>query len=124
MLCVHYLRKQEFLTYKQSAKAAAAAILAINICLSQTAKVINASRIKRDKLKSLIYVALATHADSGVFEEIVVADGPLSIWNKQIEELTSVEKTRDIKQIYASLLSSVNTELFQNKLAKDPKLFI
>ena len=49
-----------------------------------------------------------------MFGEIDVADGPLSMWSKQIEALTLVEKIRDVKPVYSALLSSVNTEIFQN----------
>lgn len=67
---------------------------------------------------------MAIHADSEIFEDIEIPVGPLSMWNKQIEKLTKVFRETDIKPAYLALISSVNDEVFQNRLFKDSKLFI
>ena len=82
LMCFYLLRKSHFLTYKPSQKAAAAIILSINICLSPTAKIATLNRMNKDKLQSQIFDALTTHADSNIFEDLEITDGPLSIWNK------------------------------------------
>ena len=46
--------------------------------------------MNKDKLQSQIFDAMATHADSEIFEDIEIPVGPLSMWNKQIEKLTKV----------------------------------
>ena len=81
-MCFYFLRKSHFLTYKPSQKAAAAIILSINICLSPTAKITTLNRMNKDKLQSQIFDALTTHAESNIFEDLEITDGPLSIWNK------------------------------------------
>ena len=51
-LCTHQLGKAQFLSFKPSQQAAASTLLAINICLSPTAKVTPLKCMNKDRLQS------------------------------------------------------------------------
>ena len=50
------------------------------------------------------------------------AAGPLEMWNKSVEDLTSV-KQEDIRTVYRSLVEAVNNDCYDRKLFNDPSLF-
>ena len=77
------------------------------------------------KITSLIYVTLMIHSETEAnMEEINNTFCPLCIWNKSVENLTSLQKDLDVKPAYSALFESVNKNCYDGQLSKDATLFV
>ena len=84
------IRESKFLIYRPSQLAAAALMLSINICKSNSAHVAGVTKIPQMKL-SVIYETLFIHTEleSGErIEEAIDNSSPLHIWSNPMEKLT------------------------------------
>ena len=52
------------------------------------------------------------------------AQDPLCMWTDSVEEVTSVKRVDDIKEVYRQLVDCLNECWYGNALAEDPDLFV
>ena len=117
-------RTSMFLDFRPSLKAAASLLLAFNISQSQIAPDIGLKKIPEDEIRSLLNKTLVMSVPSlDAKKEVVRQQGPLRMWSKSIESLTSLKK-QDIKRIYKPLIVLLNQELYGQRLFNDPALFL
>ena len=47
---------------------------------------------------------------------------PLHLWNREIEQVTSVGKTKDLEPVYTLLVQKLDTVCYQNQLNSDLRI--
>ena len=78
-----------FLDFKPSHNAAACLLLAFNLSQSSIADDIGVKKVPELKVKSLLLETQTIHSMTP--KEQIDPQGPLQMWNKSVEELTSVK---------------------------------
>jgi len=122
-----------FLVFNPSQIAAASLLFSINIGQSELAKrVLGVQQIPRDDLEVKIRYELEVHTDTITTDEAMdfsvesnsIGNGPLRLWTVPIEELTNVQKERDVEPIYKLLVDKLNEVCYEGILTSDESLFI
>ena len=85
----------QFLDYKPSQQAAVSLLLAFNISQSSVAPEIGIQRVPELQMKSLVHDSLiiqSAESAASVKKETQTYSGPLRMWNRSVENLTSVKQ--------------------------------
>ena len=117
------LQYGEFLDYHPSQNAAAALLLAINICQSKDCGTLVSNRVTHQEVQALIYRTFESHEKilSGVGAD---KTSPLQYWLAPIEKLTQLGKEKEVKPAYKTLIRAVNESCFDGELSRDKSLFL
>ena len=114
--CKLITREASFLDRKPSLLAAASILVAINICISDSAPSLGITKISEFELKYSFFEA-SLH-DPSSDKEQAENQSPLRFWNKSVSRVTQIEAD-SILPVYSKLTLFLNQGHYNHKLSED-----